>query len=58
MYVSIHKIIRVITMKMKMKMKADHIDTTKIDLSINMNINKVNKKRLPVWRCFYVLSNI
>ena len=51
MYVCIHEIIGVIIMKMKMKIKidttkSDHIDTTKLDLSIVIDTNKVNIKRL------------
>ena len=31
------------------KWKIGHIDTTKIDLGLEMNIHIVNTKRLPVW---------
>ena len=38
----IHEIIQLIIMKMKMKMENDHIDTTYINLSLEMNPNIVN----------------
>ena len=43
--------------KWRWKWKTDHIDTTKIDLSIVMDTNKVNIKSLSIWWYFYVLSN-
>ena len=35
-------------MKMKMKMKKDHIDTTQIDLDLNIDKNIVNIKCLSM----------
>ena len=32
------------TMKMRLKMKIDHIDTTQIDLGLDMDKNRVNIK--------------
>ena len=55
--VCIHVIIRLIIMKMKMKMKKDHIDTTWIDLFLDMDSNIVNIKSVLVWWCLYVLNN-
>ena len=40
----IHEIIRLTKMKMKMKMKEDRIDTTKINLVLDIDINLVNIK--------------
>ena len=43
--------------KIKIKIITDHIDTTQIDLGIDMDTNLVNIKLFSVWWCFYVLSN-
>ena len=40
-----------------MEMKKYHIDTTKIDLGLDMNTYIVNKNSISVWWCLYVLSN-
>ena len=48
-YVCIHEIMQVIIMKIEMKMKnRSHRYNKKIDLSIDMDKNKVNIKRLSV----------
>ena len=46
------------TMKMRLKMKIDHIDTTQIDLGLDMDKNRVNIKIVSVWWWLYALSNI
>ena len=35
---------------------ADHIDTTKAELSLDMDTNKVNTKSVSVWWCLHDLS--
>ena len=45
--VCIHEIIRLIIMKMT-KMKKNHIDTTKVDLGLDMDTNIVNIKSILV----------
>ena len=39
-------------------MKIDHIDTTQIDLGLDMDKNRVNIKIVSVWWWLYALSNI
>ena len=36
------------TVKMRLKVKIDHIDTTQIDLGLNMDKNRVNIKIVSV----------
>ena len=56
--VSFNEIEWLMTVKMRLKVKIDHIDTTQIDLGLNMDKNRVNIKIVSVWWLLYALSNI
>ena len=41
---------------MEKKRKIDHIDTTLIDLGLDINTNIINIKSVSLWWCLHVLS--